>query len=606
MAQLRRRHTPDHLEGGSDGQLIQHVPEACRSCWGCVRYCPARAIRVVDGHSEIIAEKCVRCGLCVTECGNCGHVVRDDTHLVRDLLGSGRPVVAVLATEFVAALHPISAAEVEGTLEALGFYAVESTLLGEELVATAYEARHTSGSGFPLLRSTCPVVTEWVMRFHPALAPALIPVVPPYVAQARLVKALYPDDTAVVYMSPCYARKDEWRDPELADAVDAVIDFTELAAMLQGAQATPGVGSGTEVGGRRPEPLKELSLTDGYPRSTLVTRNMTASDVQVVRGLKELDRLLNAIEGGEAAPLIVDTLNCEGCIDGPAVNPGMSLFAKRNVDAAEREARVRSTVSSRELLKHLPRIEVVRAFVPRPVCMPSPPDSAIDAILAEGGFDSRASTIDCGSCGYPTCVEHAVAIFQGNSTWDMCFPLQRERLADSMRSLEESATLDSLTGLWNRRVFSERLSDEIARNARYGTPISLLMIDLDGFKDINDRYGHVTGDAVLKAVSEVLRASLRATDLPARYGGDEFAVLLPGVHKTDAFAVAEKLRLGIEALDVKAAKKRGDGTVVVRASIGVAAANRDMSEPVHLVEAADHALYQAKDGGRDQVRLAPG
>ncbi len=585
------------------GPLILTCKDSCRECWGCVRHCPARAIRVVDERSEIIDTKCVRCGLCVSECGSGGHTVRDDTDLVRELLASERPVVAVLATEFVAALYPMSPGEVEARLEAMGFYAVESTLLGEEHVAVAYEGRHSWITGVPVIRSTCPVVGDWVRRYRPALAGALVPIVPPYVAQARLVKTLYPAGTAVVYVSPCYARKDEWRDPELAGAVDAVIDFVELKRMLEectDCDAAAATGTGTH----RPEPLKEISLTDGYPRSTLASRDMTSSEVHVVRGLRALDRLLGAIEAGEAAPLIIDALNCEGCIDGPAVNPGMSLFAKRNVDALEREGRMRPGVSSRELLRHLPDIDVVRSFRPDPVHVPAPTVEEIDAILAEGEFATRADLLDCGACGYPTCVEHAVAIHEGNSSWEMCFPLQRRRLERSASELAESATLDSLTSLWNRRVFAERLGEEVARHLRYGTPVSLLMMDLDGFKKINDVYGHVAGDNVLASVADLLRSTLRTTDLPARYGGDEFAVILPGVVKTDAFAVAEKLRSAVSGLRVEVGRN-GD-VADVRVSIGVAAAAAGKGDPLELVEAADRALYQAKDAGRDQVKLAPG
>src|SRR5450759_4752997 len=532
---------------GELGPLILSVPGRCLEGWSCVRYCPANAIRIADGCTQVIEEKCVACGLCVSECGNCGHAVRDDTGRVRELLSSGRPVVCVLATEFVAALHPMPTGEIESAVEALGFYAVESTLLGEELVAMAYERQHSREGGLPVLRSTCPVTTAWVRRFHPKLTQALAPIVPPYVAQARLVKGLYPEGTAVVYVSPCYARNDEVLEPELDGAVDSVIDFTELKRMLTGANPPPGATAAQVCGVRRPAPIKELSLTDGYPRATLESRNLTSSDVVVVRGLRALERLLVAIEAGEAAPAIVDMLNCEGCVDGPAVNPGLSVFAKRNIDAAEREGRGRSTVSSRALLRYLPAVDVVRAHSADPVHLPEPTDEQIDVILSEGEFDGRSETPDCGACGYETCVEHAVAIFQGNSTWDMCFPLQRKKLLRHAKALEESATLDPLTSLWNRRVFAERLEDEMARHARYGHKVSLMMMDIDAFKDVNDQFGHVAGDRVLAAVSDLLRDSLRATDIASRYGGDEFALILPSVGKTEAFAAAEKLRTLIES-----------------------------------------------------------
>lgn len=584
--------------------LIGSDPDSCRECWGCVRCCPAKAIRVIERRSQVITEKCVECGLCVSECGHAGHVVRDDTPIVRDLLASGRLVVAVLASEYVAALHPMTPTEIERSLESIGFCAVESTVIGEEMVAIAYDSLCTRGGAFPVLRSTCPVTVSWVRRYHPELTKALAPVVPPYVAQARLVKALYPEGTAVVYVSPCYARKDEVFDPEIADAVDVAIDFFELRRLMEeGVQmGFPNLAEDQLV--RRPSPMKELSLTDGFPRNALAAESMTSTEVQVVRGLPALDHFLCGLERGEAGPVIVDMLNCEGCIDGPAVNPRLSVFAKRNIESSGRETQGRSVVSSRMLLRHLPSVDLVRSFEPAAVRVPEPEDAELDRILADGGFASRADAIDCGACGYRTCVEHAIAIYQGNSTWDMCFPLQRTLLRSRVDELEVHETLDELTGLWNRRMFAERLVDEMARFDRYGVPVALLMIDIDGFAAVNDRFGRAAGDEVLARIGAHVRSSLRVSDLPARYSEDAFAVVLPGMHKTNAWAVAEKLRTSIESLRPRVACETEKAAVELTVSVGVAAASSSTSDAPALIEAADNALFQAKGAGKNQVRLA--
>ena len=591
--------------------LIVHPKNGCTECWNCVRVCPVKAIRIINGVSEVVQEKCVACGLCVTECSRGGHVVRDDTPRVRELLRSRRPVIALLASEFIAALHPMTVGQIERALEMLGFWAIETTLLGEEIVAEAYEQLHTRGDVLLSVRSTCPVAVDFVRKYYPALVPALAPIVPPYIAQARLIRDVYGADAAIVYVSPCFARKDEYRDPEFEGVVDVVIDFLELKRLMDTAHTedAPHPPGPPAV---RPGVLKEISLTDGFPRHTLVSRDLTDADVHVVRGLEEFDRLLRALMAGEVGPTIIDALNCEGCIDGPAVNPGISVFAKRTIESTARQHPGVTHVSTRAMLGVLPSVATVRSFVPAPVVVRTPTDAEIDDVLAAGRL-ARETALDCGSCGWSTCVEHAAAIFNAESTWDLCLPLQRQiyeeqrrALAEHREALAEAQTLDPGTGLWNRRAFSDRLEVEFARHARYGSPVTVALIDLDVFRRVNDRAGRDGGDAVLAQIAQRLTASLRATDFPSRWVGDRFAVILPGIGKTAGFAVAEKLR-GVIG-DVPYAIESGGytGDVSVTASLGVAAASPVVSDMHALLEAADAALLEATSAGGNRVHLAPG
>ena len=590
--------------GAPENLLISRDGTNCIQCWGCARHCPARAIAVVDGAPKILQERCVDCGLCVTHCGNSGFSVRDDLPRVRALLASKRPVVIVLASEYVAAMHPATPLELERSLEALGFIAVETTVLGEELVAAAYEQVHArSHSTLPKLRSTCPVAVGWVKRFYPQLVDTLVPIVPPYVAQARLVKSIYSHDVAVVYVSPCWARKNEISDPGFGGAVDVAIGFDELKILMAERplkSAAPGLKRPT---GRRPQAAKQLSLTDGYPRRALVERDPTTTDLATVRGLEDIDRLLAGIMRGETAPHLVDMLNCEGCVDGPAVTAELSVFAKRNIVASDREHQPPPAVDSRSFLSAMPAIDLWRSFEPQPALSRVPTAEEIDEVLAAGEFASRAETIDCGACGYSTCVEHAAAICLGHSSWDLCFPLQRKLMDRERNDLMRSALVDTLTKLGNRRLFDQRFAEEVGRSARYTEPLSLIMIDLDRFKEINDRFGHVSGDEVLAAVGVLLRDSLRVSDIPARYGGDEFAIILPGTTKTEAWVVAEKIRSEMQGLHLTTTAGH---SLVIRASLGVASYSVTHEGPMALLEAADAALYRAKHSGRDRVELAVG
>ena len=166
------------------------------------------------------------------------------------------------------------------------------------------------------------------------------------------------------------------------------------------------------------------------------------------------------------------------------------------------------------------------------------------------------------------------------------------RNAQLMAEIERLATRDSLTGLANRRLFDESLHRELARSQRLGSPLSLLVLDVDHFKQVNDTYGHQTGDAILRQVANAIVANTKNFDVTARYGGDEFVVLLPGCGRDDAMGVAERVRSGI-------AQQVGEAPVTI--SAGVATTPDNANDAERLMAAADAALYEAKRTGRDRV-----
>ncbi|MDB5320637.1 MAG: diguanylate cyclase, partial [Phycisphaerales bacterium] len=167
--------------------------------------------------------------------------------------------------------------------------------------------------------------------------------------------------------------------------------------------------------------------------------------------------------------------------------------------------------------------------------------------------------------------------------------------------LKEQVITDTLTGLSSRGRFEQFLSEQFALALTQRRPLSLLMMDLDNFKAVNDAHGHPAGDQVLKAVGKLLRTAARATDLAARYGGEELVLVLPGTGKATAAAIAESIRRAVAAKPVK-----GDAQPVpVTLSIGVATLELDspLKQPAHLLKAADLAVYAAKHGGRNCVKV---
>jgi diguanylate cyclase (GGDEF)-like protein/putative nucleotidyltransferase with HDIG domain len=195
-----------------------------------------------------------------------------------------------------------------------------------------------------------------------------------------------------------------------------------------------------------------------------------------------------------------------------------------------------------------------------------------------------------------------IATFWEINAWLVPFaiaPLVLIHRSLSVPKLEAEARVDPKTGLFNARHFGQALNEELTRAARFDRPLSLIMADLDLLREINNTYGHLAGDAVLKGIAEVFRAMLRHYDVPARFGGEEFSILLPETSPEEALEIAERIRRAVaqRRFDVETSSEPIRATV----SIGVAAFPRDGADPNELIHQADLAVYRAKLQGRNRV-----
>src|SRR6059036_1904366 len=555
-------------------------PAQCVACLACVRVCPAAAIAVEGQQVRIVDEACTRCGVCLPACPHDAIEALGDAARALELAAAGTAVL-ILSVESAAYFYPATPEQVVNACYAAGFRTVHRGVLGDELVAREYLSLWADKGWGTMIRSTCPVVVKTVKARYPELIPYLAPVATPIAAEARYLKRLYGAGTPIVYAGVCLT--------EGGPDVDAAITFEELEGMFQRSGIV--VADQAEYFTRVPEERRRhLSMAGGLPLEVLLEETQASRRFRKLRGLSGLGAIAHAVAVDRLGLGFVDILPCEGCLDHPLLGPRDELFRRRQIVGATEPARSRAPVIEETVARG---VRVAEAFL---ISQNGhrPETEAVEAVLKEIGLAPNGKPWDCGACGYATCRAFANAAALGRTTLRSCPPY----LDKQAREAQLQAAVDGLTGLATYRVLRDRLASEVARSDRTGDPFAVLFVDLDNFKKVNDEFGHEAGNEVLRGAARECNAHIRTTDLAARYGGDEFVLVLVRTRVDGALGVADKVRGTVEGMGRTLGYPEG----LVTASVGVAEFVPGRGpETEDVLVAADRALYRAKASGRNQV-----
>ena len=392
-------------------KFLQLKKSNCKNCYKCIRNCPVKSIKFADGQANIIPDECILCGRCFVNCPQDAKQIRDDVPRVKEMIASGKKVIASVAPSFIAEFPLMDFAAMKSALLKLGFADAQETAIGATIVKTEYEKMIASGKHDVIISSCCHSVNALIQKYYPSVLPYLADVLSPMLAHCRVIKEENPGACAV-FIGPCISKKEE---AELYGECDVALTYEELEAWMNEAGVVPAGDSTEPDEGKRGRffPIKGGIIKSMHTENTGFT-------YLAVDGVQNCIAAIKEIESGALKNCFIEMNACEGaCINGPAIShhhkPLLSGEVKVVAFAGDDEFRVAMPIDT---FKNIPYIGTHEKI---------PGEAAIKEILAKMGKTSPEQELNCGSCGYPTCREKAIAVYQGKADLTMCLPFLKER-----------------------------------------------------------------------------------------------------------------------------------------------------------------------------------
>lgn len=392
-------------------KFLQLKKSNCKNCYKCIRNCPVKSIKFADGQANIIPDECILCGRCFVNCPQDAKQIRDDVPRVKEMIASGKKVIASVAPSFIAEFPLMDFAAMKDALLKLGFADAQETAIGATIVKTEYEKMIASGKHDVIISSCCHSVNALIQKYYPSVLPYLADVLSPMLAHCRVIKEENPGACAV-FIGPCISKKEE---AELYGECDVALTYEELEAWMNEAGVVPAGDSTEPDEGKRGRffPIKGGIIKSMHTENTGFT-------YLAVDGVQNCIAAIKEIESGALKNCFIEMNACEGaCINGPAIShhhkPLLSGEVKVVAFAGDDEFRVAMPIDT---FKNIPYIGTHEKI---------PGEAAIKEILAKMGKTSPEQELNCGSCGYPTCHEKAIAVYQGKADLSMCLPFLKEK-----------------------------------------------------------------------------------------------------------------------------------------------------------------------------------
>lgn len=385
----------------------------CKNCYKCIRHCPVKAIRFSGNQAHIIGNECILCGHCFVVCPQNAKEIASEVEKVKVLIHSGEPVYVSLAPSFVANYEGVGIGAMKEALQKLGFADVEETAIGATMVKNEYERMIEKEKRDIIISSCCHSINLLIQKYFPSLLPYLANVLSPMQAHCSDIKKRHPE-AKTVFIGPCVAKKDEAQHYE--GIVDAVLTYEELTEWLSG----EGIELKKEMDSNRESRARFFPTTGGILKTMKLTQ--PDYDYMAIDGVENCIAALKDIEQGNIHHAFIEMSSCVGsCVGGPVMekyhpSPVREYLAVANY-AGDKDFKVEQP-NQEDIRKYFSEIEIKNKV---------PTDAEIAETLRKMGKISKRDELNCGSCGYNTCREKAIAILQGKAEVSMCLPYLQKK-----------------------------------------------------------------------------------------------------------------------------------------------------------------------------------
>ena len=420
----------------------------CKNCYKCIRHCPVKSIRFSGNQAHIIGNECILCGQCFVVCPQNAKQIVDETEKVKVLLQSGDPVIVSLAPSFVANYNGVGIKAMREALKKIGFYDVEETAIGATIVKKEYERMLKEDERDIIISSCCHSINLLIQKYFPKELEYLADVLSPMQAHCQDIKKRYPD-AKTVFIGPCVAKKDEAEHYE--GFVDAVLTFEELSNWLK----EENVELKQEMDANDESRARFFPTTGGILKT--MEPNISGYTYLALDGIENCMQALKDIESGNIHKCFIEMSACVGsCIGGPVMEKYHRTETVRDfITISKYAGKDDFKVEAPTLVELKKQFEYIEHKIP----MPS--ETEIFTVLRQMGKFKPSDELNCGSCGYNTCREKAIAICQGKAEPSMCLPFLKDK-AESFSDTIVKNTPNGLIAL-NENLEVQQINDSARR-----------------------------------------------------------------------------------------------------------------------------------------------